>query len=60
MSVKGLAETVGMDPNHLSNIEAGRRQTGDETILALARALKVELPAIITDPNDAPEAAVGS
>lgn len=55
MTIKALADAVGMDANHLSNVEALRRQTNDETILALAKTLKVELPAILLDPNEAPE-----
>lgn len=55
MTIKALADAVGMDPNHLSNVEALRRQTNDEVILALAKTLKVELPAILLDPNEAPE-----
>lgn len=54
MSVTRLAEAAGVDRSHLSLIEAGRRKASEETTVALARALKVELPAILTDPAEVP------
>lgn len=50
VSVTGLATSVGMKQSHLSNIEAGRRNTTDDKIVLLARELKCPLPAILTDP----------
>lgn len=54
MSVTSLARAAGIKQSHLSNIEAGRRQASDEVIVALARALKVELPAILAEPPPSP------
>ena len=48
-----LAAAAGTDRSHLSNIEAGRRNCSDELCLALAKALKVDLPAILSDPTEA-------
>ena len=52
LTVTGLAELAGMKQSHLSNIEAGRRQASEDVIVALARALKTELIAILEDPWD--------
>lgn len=51
MSVTRLAQEAGIKQSHLSNIEAGRRKASPELVVALARALKVELPAILVDPS---------
>lgn len=51
MSVTSLADAAGIKQAHLSNIEAGRRKASPAVIVALARALKVELPAILRDPG---------
>jgi transcriptional regulator with XRE-family HTH domain len=53
MTVVGLAKAAGIGRTTLANIEAGRRAASPATIIALAKALKVELPAILSDPNDA-------
>jgi transcriptional regulator with XRE-family HTH domain len=50
LSVTALADLAGIKQAHLSNIEAGRRRASAEVAVALARALKVELLAIIADP----------
>lgn len=51
MTVTSLAEQSGIRQAHLSNIEAGRRSASPDVIVALAHALKVELPAILKDPE---------
>lgn len=53
MTVTSLAEQAGIGQSHLSNIEAGRRKAGPDVVVKLARALKVELPAILCDPEQA-------
>jgi transcriptional regulator with XRE-family HTH domain len=40
-----------VNPDHLSNIEAGRRNPSEALAVALAMALKVELPAILANPE---------
>ncbi len=55
-SIAGLAAEAGLSRPHLSNIESGVRQGSDDVICRLARALKVPLPAIISDPAAVPEA----
>lgn len=52
LTITALAVQAGIGQAHLSNLEAGRRQASPEVIKALASALKVELPAILSDPND--------
>ncbi len=59
MSQSALAAAAGIRQPHLSLIEAGKRQADDEVIVKLARALRVELPAILADPNE-PAEVVGS
>jgi transcriptional regulator with XRE-family HTH domain len=54
LTVTALAEQAGIKQAHLSNIEAGRRNAGPDVIVALATALKVELPAILADPQGVP------
>jgi transcriptional regulator with XRE-family HTH domain len=54
MTVVDLASAAGIDRTTLTNIEADRKKASPRTIVALARALKVALPAIIKDPE--PEA----
>ncbi len=51
MSPKRLAEAAGIDRTTLVNIEANRRNPSPETALAIATALKVELVAILADPQ---------
>jgi len=50
LTVTALAESAGIKQAHLSNIEAGRRSASPTVIVALARSLKVELPAILNNP----------
>lgn len=50
MSVTLLAERAGIKQAHLSNIEAGRRKASEELIVALASALKCDLPSILRSP----------
>lgn len=57
MTIASLALAAGIQPSHLSNIEAGRRNPSADTAKALARELKVELPAILATPADAAEIA---
>lgn len=56
LSVTGLAEASGIKQSHLSNIEAGRRQPSAEVVVALAKALKVDLPSILSEPTPTTEA----
>ncbi len=49
LSVTGLAEAAGIGQAHLSNIEAGRRRASAEVAVSLAKALKVDLLAILSD-----------
>lgn len=53
MTVTALAEAAGVKQSHLSNIEAGRRNASPDVVVALASALKVDLPAILADPEQA-------
>lgn len=47
-----LAEAVGISPQYLTNIEAGRRQGSPEVRVQLARKLGVPLGAIVNvDPE---------
>jgi transcriptional regulator with XRE-family HTH domain len=50
MTVTSCAAAAGIKQSHLSNIEAGRRKASPEVIIALADALRVELPAILALP----------
>lgn len=50
MTVTALAAAAGIKQSHLSNIEAGRRNASPEVAVALASALCVDLPAILSDP----------
>lgn len=50
-TVTALAKEAGIKQAHLSNIEAARRKASPEVVIALAAALKVELPAILANPN---------
>jgi XRE family transcriptional regulator, regulator of sulfur utilization len=56
LSVTALANSAGIKQSHLSNIEAGRRSASPEVGVALARALKVDLVAILAEPNETPVA----
>lgn len=51
LTVSALAESAGIKQAHLSNVEAGRRNASPEVVVALAKALKVDLPAILADPE---------
>lgn len=51
LTVSALAEAAGIKQAHLSNVEAGRRNASPEVVVALAKALKVDLPAILADPE---------
>lgn len=53
MTITRLAEATGIDRSHLSHIEAGRVQASPENVLTIARALKVELPAILAEAAEA-------
>jgi transcriptional regulator with XRE-family HTH domain len=57
MTVTALAAASGIKQSHLSNIELGKRPASDELIIALAKALKVDLPSILRDPYDTGRAA---
>lgn len=50
LTVTALAERAGIRQSHLSNIEAGRRNASPDVIVALARELAIDLPAILRDP----------
>jgi transcriptional regulator with XRE-family HTH domain len=50
-SVTGLADAAGIKQSHLSNIEAGRRRASPQVAASLARALKVDLVALLADPQ---------
>lgn len=52
MTVVALAKAAGVDRTLIAHIEAGRRNAGPETATALAKALKVALPAILADPAE--------
>lgn len=54
MSRPRLAEIAGIDRSMVTLIESGDRNASEQVTLRLACALKVELPAILTDPNEAP------
>lgn len=55
MSVKDLAEAAGINASYLTNLEKGHRENpSDPVIVALAKALKVNLPAILADPTEVP------
>lgn len=47
-----LATAAGIKRSHLSNIEAGRRNASPDIAIAMAKALKVDLPAILADPAE--------
>lgn len=46
-SQSGLAELAGIDRANLAHMEAGRRKGTEAQIVALARALKVPVTAIL-------------
>lgn len=48
-----FARAVGVSPGTLHDIETGRRSPSDELIRRLAGELKVPLPAILADPEQA-------
>lgn len=52
LSITALATEAATKQSHLSNIESGRRNASDELIVALAKALKVPIPAIICAPEE--------
>ena len=47
-----LAERIGITPNHLSRIEAGRHNPYFETILLAAKELDVSIDAFLEDVED--------
>jgi transcriptional regulator with XRE-family HTH domain len=53
LSVSALAKEVGISQPHLTNIERGDRQASPDVMVKLASALKIELPAILADPEQA-------
>lgn len=52
VSRQWLADAVGIDLSMVSLIERGQRNASPEVTMRIACALKVELPAILTDPNE--------
>lgn len=54
MSVTKLAQLAGIKQSHLSNIEAGRRNASEPVARALARALKIDLMALIAEDGRRP------
>ncbi len=52
LSQTALARAVGTDRSHLSNIENGRRNCSEKLVIAIAEALKIDLPAILADPTE--------
>lgn len=57
LTVTALAEAAGIGQAHLSNIESGRRKASPEVVIALAEALRIELPAILAVPASTAAAA---
>lgn len=60
MRLVDLAKEVGCNASHLTNVEAGRREASPTLIKALAKALHVDLMAILgpeTRPDEAKAAA---
>ncbi|MGE3618915.1 MAG: helix-turn-helix domain-containing protein [Acidimicrobiia bacterium] len=53
LTVTALARAAGIHQAHLSNIEAGRRNPSPQVGRALAAALKIDLVAILADPDAA-------
>lgn len=53
LTVSQLAREIGIQQPHLSNVENGRRQASPEVLLAIARVLKIDLLAILADPETA-------
>lgn len=53
LTVTSLAEQAGIGQAHLSNIEAGRRKASPEVVVALARALKIDVLAIVLEHEEA-------
>lgn len=54
ITINGLARLAEVSQPNLIHVLAGRRNASDETILRLARALKVPVMAIILDHPDQP------
>lgn len=52
MSRPRLAEVAGIDRSMVTLIEAGDRNASEQVTLRIASALRVELPAILVDPNE--------
>jgi transcriptional regulator with XRE-family HTH domain len=50
LSITALADLAGVERSTISNIEAGRRTASPELAVSIAKALKVDLPAILADP----------
>lgn len=51
LSISALAREAGISQPHLTNIEKGDRQASPDVLVKLATALKVELTAILADPE---------
>lgn len=49
VTATALARQCGIDKSNYAHIEAGRRNGTDTQIVALARALKIDVTAIIHD-----------
>ena len=49
LSQQQLAEQADLDITYISGIERGRRNPGLNSLNRLARALKVSLPALVSD-----------
>lgn len=52
LSVTELAKRIGCTQGHLSSLESEARKASPETTVALARELRVDLPAILRDPAE--------
>ena len=52
LTVTALALRVGCTQGHMSAVEAGDRKASPELILSIARELKVDLPAVLCDPDE--------
>ena len=52
LTVTGLAKRIGCTQGHLSAVESEIRKASPELIVAIARELKVDLPAVLRGPLD--------
>ena len=48
-----LARQSGVSQGHISEIESGDKKASPKTIKALAEALRVPMPALLSDPSQA-------